>query len=286
MNTSYWSKRFFVRHFNAVAEAFGGDQGGVGAFALDDGVGGERGAVDDGADIGGAQGGAFQHEAYARPSHRVPARAGWSGPWLRCGGRPCSSTRSVKVPPMSMARRAAWVVMARFESGRPPRSRTEMPSGRLPMPTAERAGRPFSPNTSTNRSVQPLMTFGCCMKSGHRVHHAEHLQDGVHLVQRAEGRTHVGQQVQAALTGRPIGGVDVDVRADLAGDEGAVGMAGAHAGQEQQPAADAVGGRNCPAASPTAGVPGRVRSILLLRYIPSFPDFCRSAPMVGSGRLR
>lgn len=37
---------------------------------------------------------------------------------------------------------------------------TVMFDGRDPIPTADRAGRPESPKTSTNRSVQPLMTFG------------------------------------------------------------------------------------------------------------------------------
>src|SRR5262249_1354182 len=38
---------------------------------------------------------------------------------------------------------------------------TEIWLGSATMPTAERAWRPDSPNTSTNRSEQPLMTFGC-----------------------------------------------------------------------------------------------------------------------------
>src|SRR5205085_6325010 len=37
---------------------------------------------------------------------------------------------------------------------------TGMPIGSEPMPTAERACLPRSPNTSTNRSEQPLITFG------------------------------------------------------------------------------------------------------------------------------
>jgi len=32
------------------------------------------------------------------------------------------------------------------------------------MPTAERAWRPLSPNTSTMRSEKPLMTLGCSPK--------------------------------------------------------------------------------------------------------------------------
>ena len=41
---------------------------------------------------------------------------------------------------------------------------TGMPAGSEPMPTAERAWRPFSPNTSTIRSEKPLMTLGCSPK--------------------------------------------------------------------------------------------------------------------------
>ena len=40
-----------VGDLDHVAEAVGGDQGGLGAFALDDGVGGERGAVHEQADV-------------------------------------------------------------------------------------------------------------------------------------------------------------------------------------------------------------------------------------------
>ena len=43
---------------------------------------------------------------------------------------------------------------------------TGMPRGSEPMPTAERACRPRSPNTSTNRSEQPLITSGCSPNSG------------------------------------------------------------------------------------------------------------------------
>ena len=38
-----------------VAEALGGDEGGAGALALDDGVGGEGGAVDEDFDVGGGE---------------------------------------------------------------------------------------------------------------------------------------------------------------------------------------------------------------------------------------
>ncbi len=37
---------------------------------------------------------------------------------------------------------------------------TDMPFGNDPIPTAERACLPASPNTSTNRSEQPLITLG------------------------------------------------------------------------------------------------------------------------------
>src|SRR6185437_9020999 len=43
---------------------------------------------------------------------------------------------------------------------------TGMPIGSDPMPTAERACLPRSPNTSTKRSEQPLITFGWSSNSG------------------------------------------------------------------------------------------------------------------------
>src|SRR6185503_16133506 len=43
---------------------------------------------------------------------------------------------------------------------------TGMPIGSEPMPTAERACLPASPNTCTKRSEQPLMTLGCSENSG------------------------------------------------------------------------------------------------------------------------
>ena len=39
-----------------------------------------------------------------------------------------------------------------------------MPKGSSPIPTAERAWRPLSPNTSTIRSENPLITLGCSPK--------------------------------------------------------------------------------------------------------------------------
>src|SRR4029077_13158010 len=43
---------------------------------------------------------------------------------------------------------------------------TGIPPGSELIPTTERACRPRSPNTSTNRSEQPLTTFGWSSKSG------------------------------------------------------------------------------------------------------------------------
>ena len=43
---------------------------------------------------------------------------------------------------------------------------TVMPFGKEATPTAERACRPASPKTSTNKSEQPLITAGCSQKSG------------------------------------------------------------------------------------------------------------------------
>jgi hypothetical protein len=54
-----------VRHFQRVAVACRGQQGGAGAAALDQRVGRQRGAVDDQADSGGLQAGLAQHRADA-----------------------------------------------------------------------------------------------------------------------------------------------------------------------------------------------------------------------------
>ena len=104
---------------------------------------------------------------------------------------------------------------------------TVMLRGRLPMPTAERAWRPASPNTSTNRSEQPLMTSGCCAEAGHGVDHAQHLDDPHHPVEVAELRLHGGDQLQAGEPRVLVGLLDRDVLADDAGVHAAVGPIGA-----------------------------------------------------------
>ena len=55
-----------IAHRDHVAKALGGDQRGAGAFAFDHRVGGERGAVDDDADIAGSDAGGLQDAANAR----------------------------------------------------------------------------------------------------------------------------------------------------------------------------------------------------------------------------
>ena len=47
----------FVAHREDVAKTLGGDEGGAGALALDDGVGRQGGAVDDQSDVGGCDAG-------------------------------------------------------------------------------------------------------------------------------------------------------------------------------------------------------------------------------------
>ena len=53
----------FVAHRDHVAKALGGDQCGAGAFAFDHRIGGERGAVDDDADVAGRDTGGLQDAA-------------------------------------------------------------------------------------------------------------------------------------------------------------------------------------------------------------------------------
>ena len=52
----------FVALFENVAETLGGDEGGGGALAFDERVGGQGGAVDEDADIPEAQAGLAQHQ--------------------------------------------------------------------------------------------------------------------------------------------------------------------------------------------------------------------------------
>ena len=95
-----------VGDLDHVAEAVGGDQRGARALALDDGIGGERGAVHEHADVAEGRG-RPRPARRARPRSRPPpAPAAWSAAWPRGGARPASSTMSVKVPPMSTASRA------------------------------------------------------------------------------------------------------------------------------------------------------------------------------------
>ena len=56
---------FFVALFEDVAEAFGGDEGGPGALAFDEGIGGKGGAVDEDADIAGGEPGLGEDQADA-----------------------------------------------------------------------------------------------------------------------------------------------------------------------------------------------------------------------------
>ena len=95
-----------VAHLEHVAKALGGEQRGARALALDQRVGGERRAVDEDADVARRE----------RRRPRAPARAvehavlGRARRGQHLGGeRPpaCSSTTSVKVPPISAAMRGA-----------------------------------------------------------------------------------------------------------------------------------------------------------------------------------
>ena len=106
MLMSYWSKRLSSRDLDHVAEAVGRDERGARALALDDGVGGERGAVHEHADVAERQARLGQHAAGALDDGHLRLRAAWSAAWRRGGAPRLSSTMSVKVPPMSTASRA------------------------------------------------------------------------------------------------------------------------------------------------------------------------------------
>ena len=102
----------FGPHLDHVAEALGRDEGGAGAAPLDQGVGGERGAVDDAGEGGRRECRPWRRPAACRRGSRPRARRRWSAPWWRRDAPPVSSTTSVKVPPMSTPRRAPIMDMA------------------------------------------------------------------------------------------------------------------------------------------------------------------------------
>ncbi len=56
---------FFVALFENIAEALGGDEGGLGALSFDQGIGGKGGAVNEHADVGGLYSRLFQDKADA-----------------------------------------------------------------------------------------------------------------------------------------------------------------------------------------------------------------------------
>ena len=80
---------------------------------------------------------------------------------------------------------------------RRPRPRSSAAGGR--RPTAERACRPASPNTSTIRSEQPFTTWGMSKKSGPACTKPPSFTTRTHPVQVAvAGGLHLGDQVDAA----------------------------------------------------------------------------------------
>ena len=128
--------------------------------------------------------------------------------------------------------------------------------GSEPMPTAERACRPRSPNTCTSRSEQPLMTLGWSPKVGA----ADHAQQLDHAPHRGPGRQrHVrhGQQVQAGLA-RVLVGISTETRCRPAGGRAAVGAFGAPAGQVQEAVGQQRRARGWPPEPPALAVRGRV----------------------------
>ncbi len=81
---------------------------------------------------------------------------------------------------------------------------TEAPSGSDATPTAARACRPASPSSSTSRSLAPLATIGCPVKSGIARHVHGHLHDAGQLLERSEGLTKRRQGLHALLGGQPL----------------------------------------------------------------------------------
>src|SRR4030095_12426036 len=77
-------------------------------------------------------------------------------------GSPCGRQAAALAPTTAAVWRRGWArlpLTSRIISIWP-----GVPAASEPMPTAERACRPFSPKTSTIRSEKPLITFGCSVK--------------------------------------------------------------------------------------------------------------------------
>ena len=87
----------------------------------------------------------------------------------------------------------------------------EIPSGKLGMPTAERACRPRSPKTFDEQIRATIDYFGMLPESGHRVDHAQHLDDPHDPVELAEFCLHGRDQLQTSYTRVLISFLDGDV---------------------------------------------------------------------------
>ena len=125
--------------------------------------------------------------------------------------------------------------LTRYSTSRIISISTGMPKGSSPIPTAERAWRPLSPNTSTIRSENPLITFGCSPKPSAEFDHAQHLHHALHLVEASEQRSGGAEEIDADLARDLVALFRRDLAPDLALGPGlALHVEGAVARQEEQ----------------------------------------------------
>src|SRR5215472_15071504 len=124
---------------------------------------------------------------------------------------------------------------------------TEIWLGNITLPTADRACRPASPKTSTNKSEQPLITFGESLKSGAALT-MPRSYDEIDAVERAERIAHGRKQTQSDQPCAPVALLDTDIDAKLAGELLAIGVARTLAGEIEnvtgQPVRQIIGDRS------------------------------------------
>ena len=131
-----------------------------------------------------------------------------------------------------------------------PSTSTAASAGSAATPTVVRAWRPLSPRTATNRSDAPFITFGPSRKAGSELMNPprpDHLLD---IVELAERRLDLGQQVDRTGARRLLAILDRYASTELAlGNQFAVGIEANLARYEQQRAdpneGDVVCDRTC-----------------------------------------
>jgi hypothetical protein len=102
------------------------------------------------------------------------------------------------------------------------------------MPTAERAWRPHSPNTSTSRSEQPLITSGCWPKLGGALTIPSTFTIRTTRSRSPQLRLQSGDDLQASQARMLVGLFDGHISPDNAGMYGTVCPNRALAGEEKQ----------------------------------------------------